>query len=62
MICNQKGIIRNENKISKMGCSQEGTIMNEKHPQGGHYNKKWTIKIQNTIKKTSFAKKKITKS
>lgn len=40
MICNQKGIIRNENKISKMGCSQEGTIMNEKHPQGGHYNKK----------------------
>jgi len=62
MICNQEGIIRNENEISKMGCSQEGTIMNEKHPQGGHYNKKWTIKIQNTIKKTSFEKKKITKS
>jgi hypothetical protein len=31
-------------------------------PRRTHYNKKWTIKMENTIKNTSFAKKKTTKS
>ncbi len=31
MIYNQEGMIQNE--ISKMGCSQEGTIINENNPK-----------------------------
>ncbi len=52
MIYNQEGMIRNE-ILARWVVAKKGQSWMRTTPRGTHYNKKWKIKIENTIKKTT---------